>query len=127
MSAKTLAAILVAAALAPGLAFGQADQVATGRAAFQRTCAPCHAAGPGDDGRPMLPGTQNLQWKYKGEKPALLEQRIDLPGPVLRTFVRRGSWSMPGFRKSEVTDAEIEAIAAYLAVAARTGEVSRRP
>jgi mono/diheme cytochrome c family protein len=125
MSRLVLGGLAALVAFAPGLALAQ-DQVATGRAVFQRTCAPCHATGPGDDGKPMLPGTQNLQWKYKGEKPALLEQRTDLPAPVLRTFVRRGSWSMPGFRKSEVTDVEIEAIAAYLAVSSKTGEVSRR-
>jgi len=126
MSAKTLAALALAAALAPGLAFAATDQVPAGRAVFQRWCAPCHAAGPGDDGKPMLPGTQNLQWKYKGEKPALLEQRTDLPAPALKTLVRRGVNSMPGFRKSEVTDTDIEAIAAYLAVSSKTGEVSRR-
>lgn len=126
MSRIILAAAI--AALVPGLALAAqaGDQVASGRDTFQRWCAPCHATGPGDDGKPMLPGTQNLQWKYKGEKPALLEQRTDLPAPVLRTFVRRGSWSMPGFRKSEVSDTDIEAIAAYLAVSSKSGEVSRR-
>ena len=96
------------------------DLVAVGKAKFAYTCAPCHAAGPGDDGKPLLPGTQQLQWKYKGEKPALLEQRTDLPPEILKTFVRRGAWSMPAFRKTEVTDAEITAIAAYLAQAAKT-------
>ena len=96
------------------------DLVAVGKAKFAYACAPCHAAGPGDDGKPLLPGTQQLQWKYKGEKPALLEQRTDLPADLLKTFVRRGSWSMPAFRKTEVTDAEIVAIAAYLAQAAKT-------
>jgi mono/diheme cytochrome c family protein len=81
---------------------------------FQRTCAPCHGAGPGTDGRPALPGTTALQLKYKGALPALLEARTDLTFDVLKAYLRHGSWSMPPFRKTELTDAEIQAIAAYL-------------
>ena len=89
--------------------------VARGEAKFQHSCAPCHGAGIGDDGRAMLPGTDALRIKYRGELPALLEERTDLPAPVLRVFVRRGTWSMPPFRPTEVTDSEIDDIAAYLA------------
>jgi mono/diheme cytochrome c family protein len=84
---------------------------------FQRTCAPCHGAGPGTDGRPALPGTTALQLKYKGAIPALLEARTDLTFDVLKGYLRQGSWSMPPFRKTELTDAEIQDIAAYLATA----------
>ncbi len=97
------------------------DPVQRGKGVFQHSCAPCHGVGPGDDGRAMLPASQSLKLKYKGEKPPFLEDRSDLPYPVLRVFVRRGSWSMPGFRKTEVTDADIEDIAAYLS------ESSKRP
>jgi mono/diheme cytochrome c family protein len=120
MRGDAFAAIAFAGLMAASDAAAQAaDQVQLGRAKFEYACAPCHAAGPGDDGRAMLPGTQSLQLKYKGEKPALLEQRTDLPPEILKTFVRRGSWSMPAFRKTEVSDAEIVAIAAYLAQAAK--------
>jgi mono/diheme cytochrome c family protein len=54
--------------------------------------------------------------KYKGEKPGLLEERSDLPAEVIRTFVRSGIASMPPFRKTELTDEDIDAIAAYLVV-----------
>ena len=124
MNGKTIGLALFLAATA-GAASAQ-DQVALGRATFVHTCAPCHGSGPGDDGKPLLPGTQSLTWKYKGSKPAVLEQRTDLPAPVLRTFVRRGSWSMPAFRKTEITDAEIEAVAAYLAQSSKTGVTTSR-
>jgi len=90
-----------------------------GDAKFQYACAPCHGAGAGDDGRKMLPGTDALRIKYKGQVPALLEERTDLSAKVLKVFVRRGSWSMPPFRPTELTDAEIEDIAAYLAKSSR--------
>jgi len=85
-----------------------------------RACAPCHGSDRGDFGRAMLPGTDALRIKYQGKVPALLEQRTDLTPEVIRTYVRRGTWSMPPFRKSELTDAQIDAISAYLAVSART-------
>jgi (+)-pinoresinol hydroxylase len=99
-----------------------ADPVAMverGRFVFEQYCTPCHGDGRGDDGAPMLPGTHALHLKYRGERPGLLEQRSDLPAEVIRVFVRNGVASMPPFRKTEVTDEDIEAIAAYLAAAAK--------
>lgn len=86
-----------------------------GRTVFVHYCAPCHATGRGADGAPMLPGTHALYLKYKGSKPALLEQRSDLSFELIKTFVRNGVASMPPFRKTEVTDDDLKAIAAYLA------------
>jgi hypothetical protein len=62
-----------------------------------------------------LPGTIALETKYKGSKPALLDQRTDLLPPVTKTFVRKGVSIMPFFRKTEVSDADLDALAAYLA------------
>ena len=89
-----------------------------GRQVFAHQCAPCHGTGPGADGAPMLPGTATLAARYDGARPAALELRSDLPAPVLRLFVRRGVGAMPPFRKSEITDAQIDAVAAYLAATA---------
>jgi len=90
--------------------------VERGRATFEYSCAPCYGAGRGDDGRAMLPGTDALRIKYLGTVvPAVLEQRRNLTAAALKVFVRRGTWSMPPFRPTEVTDAAIEDIAAYLA------------
>lgn len=85
-----------------------------GRDIFERQCAPCHAAGPGDDGTPMLPGTMALARKYSGHRYGALELRTDLTVEVLRHFLRNGIGAMPMFRKAELSDADIEAIAEYL-------------
>ena len=79
-----------------------------GQAVYEHWCAPCHAAGPGH------PGTQSLQFKYNGSLPAVLEEREDLTPALIETFVRQGVLSMAPFRKTEITDAELEALAAYL-------------
>ncbi|TIX50947.1 c-type cytochrome [Alteraurantiacibacter aquimixticola] len=106
----------VAAAREPVRDIERADL--PGQQVFARQCAPCHGTGPGDDGSPMLPGTAALAAKYEGALPAALELRSDLSAPVLTLFVRRGSGAMPMFRKAELTDAQIEELAAYLAATA---------
>ena len=79
-----------------------------GRQVFEYWCAPCHAPGPGH------PGTQSLELKYGGSLPGPLEEREDLTPAVVRTFVRQGILLMAPFRKTEITDAELEDLAAYL-------------
>lgn len=80
-----------------------------GKAVFEHWCAPCHAPGPGH------PGTQALQALYGGAKPAALEERDDLVPDLTRAFVRSGVSIMPPFRKTEISDVELEALARYLA------------
>jgi (+)-pinoresinol hydroxylase len=114
--------ILLMGMLAVGAPLAGAQDAATvarGKAVFTQTCAPCHGADRSDQGRAMLPGTDALRIKYKGQLPALLEQRTDLTPEVIRTFVRRGTWSMPPLRKTEISDMEIDAVSAYIADAAR--------
>ena len=117
LASRGLALVLLAVA-AP-LAAAQDAAVANGKALFARHCAACHGADRSDQGHAMLPGTDALRIKYKGTLPALLEQRTDLTPEVIRTFVRRGTWSMPPLRKTEISDAEIDAVSAYIADAAR--------
>lgn len=116
MSARVMIVLTAAATLATGASppprVVKAD--GPGRVTFARQCAPCHGAGPGDDGAPMLPGTAALAAKYKGDLPGALELRSDLDADVIRLFVRSGSGAMPAFRKSELSDTDIDAIAAYL-------------
>lgn len=103
--------VIAALALAGGAG---AQDASHGGAVYAKWCAPCH----GDKKigtRWAHPATASLEVKYKGSKPAVLEQRKDLPAPVLKVFVRNGAQSMPGFRKTEVSDADIGDIAAYLA------------
>ena len=90
-----------------------AQDAAHGKTVFEHYCAPCHGAGPGDDGAPMLPGTHAISLKYRGEKPPLLQDREDLTLDFIRTVVRGGLASMPPFRKTEMTDAELADIKAW--------------
>ena len=46
--------------------------------------------------------------------PALLEKRTDLTPQLIKTYVRNGISVMPIFRKTEISDADLDAIAAYL-------------
>jgi mono/diheme cytochrome c family protein len=48
-------------------------------------------------------------------KPALLEQRTDLAPEFTSAIVRTGVSVMPFFRKIEISDAELGALASYLA------------
>ena len=119
---KLLGAMFAVALLAGAQAAAAQDAatVANGKVLFTRLCAACHGADRSDQGRAMLPGTDALRIKSTGQLPALLEQRTDLTPDVIRTFVRRGTWSMPPFRKTEISDAGIDAVSAYIADAART-------
>lgn len=75
---------------------------------FEDYCAVCHGPGPGK------PGTLALQQKYKDKVPALLADRTDLTAPLIKAYVRNGDYVMPTFRKTEISDADLDAIAAYL-------------
>jgi (+)-pinoresinol hydroxylase len=106
MNVRFIAAMLICAAT-PVLS---ADAVAptSGKALFDRWCAECHAPGHG------YPGTQQLG-RAKGEKMAVLEQRQDLNAGLIRYVVRNGQVAMSAYRPSEISDAELDQIAAYLA------------
>ena len=112
------ALVLCAVAAAVGAQAQESAAITRGALVFAHYCAPCHGDGRGDDGAPMLPGTHALALKYRGAKPGLLEERTDLPAEIIKAFVRNGVASMPPFRKTEVTDEDLDAIAAYLAAAA---------
>lgn len=94
-----------------------------GRVIFEQNCAVCHGAGVGDDGARQLPGTAALAERYQGRLPGELELRRDLTAPVLVLFVRRGVGPMPAFREAELSDADITAIAEYLAATAEASSV----
>jgi mono/diheme cytochrome c family protein len=114
MSSSRVTLAVAAVVLGAWAACASAQDAGRGKEKFDHTCAPCHGAGVGDDGRAMLPGTDALRIKYQGSLPALLEQRTDQNAEAIRTFVRRGTWSMPPFRPTEVTESDIQDIAAYL-------------
>ena len=89
-------------------------QLARGQQVFTYWCATCHSAGPG------MPGTQALQAKYHDNPPALLLQRTDLTPQLIAYFVRNGVSVMPLFRKTEISAADLDALAAYIVATART-------
>lgn len=86
---------------------GVADPI-KGKKVYTYWCSECHARGPGH------PGTQSLEVKYHGSPPAALEDRTDLLPDVTSYFVRNGSALMPPFRKTEISDADLRDLAAYL-------------
>jgi mono/diheme cytochrome c family protein len=79
-----------------------------GKQVFDRWCAECHGRGPGH------PGTQSLEVKYQGKVPGALEDRTDLSPEVTAHFVRNGVALMPFFRKTEISDADLQELADYL-------------
>ena len=118
-----IAGVLAILAASASDAFAQNDAVVTrGNDAYQYWCATCHGRGPGN------PGTTALSAKYKRALPGVLEDRTDLTPQAIRFNVRRGTSIMPFFRKTEVSDADLEAIARYLTSRppARTGQ-SQKP
>jgi (+)-pinoresinol hydroxylase len=107
---KAMASLVVAAACAtPAGAQTVAPEHAAGQAVYQKWCAPCHAAGI------THPGTHALMTKYDGIKSGVLLEWTDLPSRVVTYWVRHGVSIMPHFRKTEVSDAELEQLGRYLA------------
>jgi mono/diheme cytochrome c family protein len=87
----------------------QAAAPASGQSVYEYWCATCHAPGPGH------PGTQSLQLKYGGKMPAVLLERTDLSPQAVAVFVRQGVLLMAPFRKTEISDAELVALTAFVA------------
>jgi mono/diheme cytochrome c family protein len=88
-----------------------------GKAVFDKWCTPCHGAVAPKNvmfGTGTLAGTSALAVKYKGKVPAVLEERTDLTSAMIKTVVRHGLYGMPITRKTEVSDAELEDIVAFL-------------
>lgn len=103
----TRVCILWGVLLSAGAAFA-ADQspAGRGREVYQKWCTPCHGAGLGK------PATAAAS--AHGIKPAVLEQRTDLTAKTIQTAVRDGLSFMPRFRKTEISNADLDALVAYL-------------
>lgn len=108
-AAACLAAALFVYGVAATFAHAQDSAASRGEQVYEYWCAPCHNPGPGH------PGTQSLEVRYSGtEIPAVLMERTDLTPELVKTFVREGILSMAPFRKTEITDEELDALAAYV-------------
>jgi mono/diheme cytochrome c family protein len=91
----------------------KAQQLEAGKRVYAAWCVGCHGPGPGRYGI-GLTGTAALEAKYGGKVPAILDERRDLTPESVRFFVRNGASVMPFFRKTEITDQDLEALSAYL-------------
>jgi mono/diheme cytochrome c family protein len=88
---------------------GATTEMEKGKHLFSYWCSSCHGSGHDH------PGTAALEKKYQGKFSALLEERTDLTPNLTRYYVRTGATPMPFFRKTEISDSELDAIADYLA------------
>ena len=114
----------IAAALAVGIGLARAQapdadarpaQIERGKALYDYWCGTCHGPELGLPGFDGLPGTQQLRLKYRNtDIPAVLDERTDLVPEFIKVIVRQGVSFMPHFRKTEINDAELDDIAAYL-------------
>ncbi len=82
-----------------------AQQLAEGNKLFHARCGYCHLAG----------GTGTIMLGRRlGNDRALLEQRTDLTTAYVKKITRVGINGMPPHTRIEVTDGELDLIAAYL-------------
>ena len=110
MNARAAVVFLIfATVFAASSQAAESADIQRGREVYQYWCTACHGFGP------MKPGTVALQTKYNGTRPAMLEDRTDLTPGLTKYFVRNGVTVMPPFRKTEIGDADLKALAAYLA------------
>lgn len=86
-----------------------------GEKAFSNHCGYCHLAGG------MGTNLLTKQRMALGEPPenGLLTNRKDLTADYVKSVVRMGKVAMPRQTRVDVTDAELDAIAAYLAKAGK--------
>ncbi len=106
-SATAILSALFAAVLATPAA-ADPSVAPSGRDVYERWCAACHDAGANH------PGTRALAAKYQGATPAALLERTDLPAATVKVFVRNGVSVMTYFRKTEISDAQLDALADFL-------------
>lgn len=103
--------------LSHGALLGQEPDAGAERGAevYQLWCAHCHDAVPQNTALEDRPGVAQLELKYGGALSPYITERPDLAHfEVLEVFLRNGAGSMPPFRKTEITDEDIAALAAYL-------------
>lgn len=84
------------------------ELIARGEAVYEYWCNACH--GP----EMLKPGTAALAIKYQGALPAALTERTDMVPEFVEQMVRQGISMMPFFRPTEVSDADLDAVAAFL-------------
>ncbi len=101
------AALLVGAALLPvsASATETADDAQTGAQLFASRCGMCHRAGGMGTG---------ILARRPDAGSGLLEERKDLLSAFVKAAARAGTGNMPRIPRGEVSDAQLDRIAAYL-------------
>jgi len=105
ISCLAIAALAVAAAVAGADEPSLTPRQQEGKRLYDHICIYCHSPG--------VWGTNRLA-KRMDKEHAVLENRTDLSAGAIQTIVRTGIGSMPPLRKTELSDADVAAIAAYL-------------
>ncbi len=93
--------------LAVGVSAAQAGDAARGQQVFDTRCVFCHGEGLGH------PAWQLLALK-KGKDKAEIVGRSDLTPAYIKQVVRNGYIEMPPFRASEISNADLDALADYI-------------
>jgi len=105
------ASLLVALAITASTSAVAAD-ASRGERLYEQWCQGCHdRLGPT---RETMPGTTALANRYQGVRPAALVDRDDLTPEAIKVLVRQGISFMPTFRKTELSDAELDDVVAFL-------------
>jgi mono/diheme cytochrome c family protein len=78
----------------------------TGKEVFDHFCSSCHGSKDG-------PGTMQLR-RTRGKDQALLTERTNLSADYIEYVVRHGLRSMPPFVPSDLTEAKLKALVAFL-------------
>ena len=114
--AAGLALTLCSPSFRCGATAGRRRATLAGKEVYDYWCLPDDGPGLGLPAFSYLPGTQQLRLKYRDtEISPLLTERTDLVPVFVKTIVRQGVFFMPQFRKTEIGDADLDALAAYLA------------
>jgi mono/diheme cytochrome c family protein len=88
--------------------WADASMLEQGSQVFDHWCQPCHGDGPN------YPGTTALRAKYQGAIEPVLAARKDMTPEFVTLYVRNGISVMPFFRKTEISEVELDALTAYL-------------
>lgn len=106
LASLAVSALATLAALATLVTPAAAAEM-TGKEVFDHYCTWCHGSSDG-------PGTMQLS-RTRGKERALLTERTDLAADYIEYVVRHGLRSMPPFVPSDLTEARLKALVAFLA------------
>jgi mono/diheme cytochrome c family protein len=89
----------------------RAERMASGgEALFSNRCGACHLAG--GMGTNLL--TKQMMMAKRPPTDGLLANRTDMTRGYVKTVVRQGKMAMPRLTQVDITDAELDQVAAYL-------------